>query len=158
MSLIQCKCEICEYEIIYFLVGAYNSLCETSINNFLKPIRWFHVQALYYITPYHKGENPDRSELIFFKKNIMDYIQRRRLKGKAQSHPKPYYCFSLRPELNWLLKWSQSGGAGLILMLHLQARRSVRSHHVAFVMMALEWPFAFSAYWFYWHSGLCTGS
>lgn len=68
----------------------------------------------------------------------MDYILRRRLKGKAQSHPKRYCCFSFRPELNWLLKWSQSGRAALILMLHLQARRRVRSHHAAFVMMALE--------------------
>lgn len=66
MFLIQCKCEW-EYGIS-FRVAACDSLYETSINNFLKPIRWFYVQALCYITLYRKGENPDRRELIFFKK------------------------------------------------------------------------------------------
>lgn len=94
MSLIQCKCE---YEMISFLVAACDSLYETSINNFLKPIRWIYVQALYYITPYRKGENPDRRELIFFKKhNGLHSTQE--IKGQSSVTPKALLLILLPPQ------------------------------------------------------------
>lgn len=96
MSLIQCKCEW-EYEMISFLVAACDSFYETSINNFLKPIRWFYVQALYYITPYHKWENPDRRELIFFKKHD-GLHSTQEFKGQSSVTPEPLLLFLLPPQ------------------------------------------------------------
>lgn len=92
MSLIPCANVKWEDEMVSFLVGACDSLYEASINNFLKPIRWFYVEALYYITPYHKGENPDKRELIFFKKhNGLHSTQE--IKGQSSVTPKALLLF-----------------------------------------------------------------